>query len=348
MKKQHERRKPHIDHLKIPHIVNLQRLALLGRERTESDIDIRGDILTKNNGISGSTKSLPNQNKEMQLYHPQPLMKKGTIPVKASPLVQENGKSLIFNSQILLTENNLPQKDQMQNSLSSSIFEKSYENIEININEVTSDQSQKTKLFEPALLKNVRFLSVCLSIGLMTLSFQSSYVFLPSLAIEKGLSELQGTYLVSIAGVLELIGSVTTGFILDLERVRPHRLNIYTLALLLMGACIIVMPYLHYFILYALVCGVYGYLLGMCIAQKPTFVIEVIGINELVSGFGILVWFQGLGTLIGPPLSGKTQGFSYVFLLVRVRCCTVASRRRRFGCFLLRNGSQFNLLYSKQ
>lgn len=278
LEKQHERQRSKTNNLQLPYSVNHQRLALLGRERTESDVDSMKKIREQNmkndnpNVLGSSTKSLPGAIIASQFSHNR-FPQDGHIPYKQSPLV----------------------KNYLRESLNSS-------DCDIDIVEVK--EKNKLKLFDPTPLKDVRFTALCISIGLLTLSFQASYVFLPSLAIEKGLSEIQGTYLVSITGALELMGSISTGFVLDLECVRPHRLNIYTLALLVMGVLTMAMPYLHYFALYAVVCGIYGYVLGLCLAQKPTFVIEVVGIEQLVSAFGLLVWFQGLGTLIGPTLSG--------------------------------------------
>ncbi|XP_033732435.1 monocarboxylate transporter 12-like isoform X2 [Pecten maximus] len=171
--------------------------------------------------------------------------------------------------------------------------------------EQTESDVDKNKILDLSPLKNIRFATLGVGIGLLTLSFQSSFVFLPPLVLQRGMSESQGAFLVSITGAMETFGSVSSGFLVDLDIVRPHRLTIYNAAMVLLGLLTLVMPFLDFFVLLAFVCGVYGCVLGMCLAQKATLVVDITGIDNLVSSFGILVCFQGIGTLIGPPLAGN-------------------------------------------
>ncbi|OWF34559.1 Monocarboxylate transporter 12 [Mizuhopecten yessoensis] len=177
------------------------------------------------------------------------------------------------------------------------------------LSEPESDETavdvSKKKVLDLSPLKDLRFATLGVGIGLLTLSFQSSFVFLPPLVLQKGLSESQGAFLVSITGAMETFGSVSSGFLVDLDVVRPHRLTFYNAAMVLLGVLTLAMPFLDFFVLLAFVCGVYGCVLGMCLAQKATFVVDITGIDNLVSSFGILVCFQGIGTLIGPPLAGN-------------------------------------------
>ncbi|XP_069119403.1 monocarboxylate transporter 12-like [Argopecten irradians] len=175
----------------------------------------------------------------------------------------------------------------------------------------TDDQTEvggdKKRVLDLSPLKNIRFATLGVGIGLLTLSFQSSFVFLPPLVLQRGMSEAQGAFLVSITGAMETFGSVSSGFLVDLDIVRPHRLTIYNAAMVLLGVLTLVMPFLDFFVLLAFVCGVYGCVLGMCLAQKATLVVDITGVDNLVSSFGILVCFQGIGTLIGPPLAGAIK-----------------------------------------
>ncbi|KAK3087201.1 hypothetical protein FSP39_003061 [Pinctada imbricata] len=160
------------------------------------------------------------------------------------------------------------------------------------------------KWLDVTLLKDIRFLTFCIGIGLYTFSFQASYVFIPALAIQKNMSHLQAAYIVSIAGGLETLGSIISGIFLDLPSIRPHRLNLYNFTMFLLGALTFLMPIVQHFVSLSFVCGVYGFLLGSCLAQKATLVVDILGVENIVSSIGLLVCFQGFGVLIGPPLSG--------------------------------------------
>lgn len=164
--------------------------------------------------------------------------------------------------------------------------------------------NSRPKLLDLSLLKNIRFLTFCIGICLYTLSFQASYVFLPPLAIQNGQSHIEAAYVVSSAGALETIGSILSGIILDLPMVKPHRLLIYNIVLFVLGILTVIIPFLRVFGWLLFVCGIYGFLLGSGLAQKATLVVDILGVEHLISSLGLLVCFQGFGVLFGPPISG--------------------------------------------
>lgn len=165
--------------------------------------------------------------------------------------------------------------------------------------------NSRPKLLDLSLLKNIRFLTFCIGICLYTLSFQASYVFLPPLAIQNGQSHIEAAYVVSSAGALETIGSILSGIILDLPMVKPHRLLIYNIVLFVLGILTVIIPFLRVFGWLLFVCGLYGFLLGSGLAQKATLVVDILGVEHLISSLGLLVCFQGFGVLFGPPISGR-------------------------------------------
>lgn len=170
---------------------------------------------------------------------------------------------------------------------------------------VSNNADLRPKLLDLSLLRNIQFLTFCIGIGLYTLSFQASYLFLPPLAIQNGQSDIEATYVVSISGALETLGSILSGFILDLPAIKPHRLLIYNIVLFILGILTFIIPFLRVFGWLSFTCGLYGFLLGSGLAQKATLVVDILGVEHLVSSLGILVCFQGLGVLFGPALSGK-------------------------------------------
>lgn len=165
--------------------------------------------------------------------------------------------------------------------------------------------NSRPKLLDLSLLKNIQFMTFCIGICLYTLSFQASYVFLPPLAIQNGQSHIEAAYVVSSAGALETIGSILSGIILDLPMVKPHRLLIYNIVLFVLGILTLIIPFLRVFGWLLFVCGIYGFLLGSGLAQKATLVVDILGVEHLISSLGLLVCFQGFGVLFGPPLSGR-------------------------------------------
>ena len=167
-----------------------------------------------------------------------------------------------------------------------------------------SDKERKP-LFEISLLKDFPFFSLCLSMLFFTSSMMSTFVFLPPLAKVSGVSELQAAYLVSIIGVCDSVARFSSSFILDMKRMKRFRLLVYNGVMFGVGIVSMIMPSLHGFIAFAVAAGCYGALAGTYVAQKSVVVVDVLGVEKMTSSFGLLLGFQGIGSLIGPTISGN-------------------------------------------
>ena len=175
-----------------------------------------------------------------------------------------------------------------------------------------SVEEKKKPLFEVSLLKDFPFFSLCLSILFFTSSMMSTFVFLPPLAKSSGVSELQAAYLVSIIGVCDSVARFSSGFLLDMKRVKKFRLLVYNGVMFGVGIVSMIMPSLHGFPAFAVASGCYGALAGTYVAQKSVVVVDVLGVEKMTSSFGLLLGFQGIGSLIGPTISG-TVNFIFLF-----------------------------------
>lgn len=164
---------------------------------------------------------------------------------------------------------------------------------------------QKRTLFEFSLLKDLRFCCFCAAILLFTVAFQAAYVFIPAYATSNGIEERKATYLIAITGFFDGCGRIVSGTVLDLEKVRPYRIFIYNFNMFIVGAVSFVVPYLHTFNSLAVCCAIYGLLVGTYISQKSVIIVDILGVKKLVNSFGILIFFQGIGIFVGPPIAGE-------------------------------------------
>ena len=55
-------------------------------------------------------------------------------------------------------------------------------------------------------------------------------------------------------------------------------------------------------ILYCVVFGITG---GATVGMRAIVLIELIGLSKFVLGYGILLFFGGIGLLVGPPIIGN-------------------------------------------
>jgi len=164
---------------------------------------------------------------------------------------------------------------------------------------------EKKPFLELSLLKDFPFLSLCLAILLFTGSMMSTFVFLPPLAKSKGVTQMQSSYLVSIIGVSDSLARFSSGFVLDMKRVKPYRLLVYNFVMCGVGIVSMIMPSVQGFTGFAVVSAMYGAFTGIYVAQKSVVVVDVLGLEKMASSFGLLLGFQGIGSLLGPTLSGK-------------------------------------------
>ncbi|PVD22172.1 hypothetical protein C0Q70_17977 [Pomacea canaliculata] len=163
---------------------------------------------------------------------------------------------------------------------------------------------KKQKLIEWSLLKNPPFLFYCFSICLFTAAFKSAFTFLPALAASSGISKIEAAYLLSISGIVDTIGRVLAGFILDMPRIKPFRPLAYNGIIFVIVVLSFLSPLMNHFTGFAVLFGLYGMMTGAYVSQKSVVIVDILGQEKLTSSFGLLICFQGIGTAIGPPLSG--------------------------------------------
>ncbi|XP_070177130.1 uncharacterized protein [Littorina saxatilis] len=164
--------------------------------------------------------------------------------------------------------------------------------------------AKKKKLLDWTLLRDPAFLFYGFSICLFTVSLKSSLIFLPPLVKSKGVSDLNAAYLLSISGVLDTIGRITTGVVLELKHVRHFRPIVFNGFIFAICALLAAVPFLSTFVQFGVAFALFGFLTGAYVCQKSVVLVDLLGMDKLGSSFGLLIFFQGVGNFIGPPLSG--------------------------------------------
>ncbi|KAK6173509.1 hypothetical protein SNE40_016946 [Patella caerulea] len=172
---------------------------------------------------------------------------------------------------------------------------------------IKSSETEKKKLFEFSLLKIPSFLFFCIGIAIFTASFKSAFTFLPALAKSKGCSEREAAIMLSVTGVADTFSRMISGYILELKPVKPFRPIIYNLLMFAVVIVSILCPFAKGFISFCLIGIAYGLITGGYISQKSVIIVDILGADKITHSFGLMIFFQGIGTLIGPPLSGALK-----------------------------------------
>ncbi|WAQ93575.1 MT12B-like protein [Mya arenaria] len=159
------------------------------------------------------------------------------------------------------------------------------------------------------LFRNYAFFTVCGQMVLFALSYNMTFVYLPALAKDQVISEIKGSYLISITGVFDMIARISMSALLDTKHVKPYRLIAYNMILFIIAALTVTIPSLYSFVQFAVIFAMFGFVSGTYISQVALILVDVLGISNLASAFGLNQLYYGLGMLLGPVIGGLRRDY---------------------------------------
>lgn len=99
------------------------------------------------------------------------------------------------------------------------------------------------------------------------------------------------------------------------------KLNTNYLLFFFLAATILAI-YLHDFWSLVFYSSVFGFTIGAYVGLTSVILVDLLGLEKLTNAFGLLLLFQGLASLIGPPLAGFlfdiTKSYNPAFILAGV------------------------------
>ncbi|GFS00305.1 monocarboxylate transporter 12 [Elysia marginata] len=141
-------------------------------------------------------------------------------------------------------------------------------------------------------------------------------IHLPSYVVSRGTTPLQASSLYTSMGIASMAGRFLSGLIASDVNIGP--VLMYTGSLGVAGLVVVLSPLMtNTFgqqVGFSFLVGLYT---GALVPLTSLITIELLGISELSLGFGLISMAQGLGYLIGPPLSSivvKAVGFVNAFV----------------------------------
>ncbi|KAL4219592.1 hypothetical protein ACF0H5_022165 [Mactra antiquata] len=255
-------------------------------------IERHREIMESDRKIAARREALPNDEPKNKLLTPVSMETK-----IQNQLSNQNAAKLSTSMKIIANAK--------INSRRPSFFTRKFSQVKLAIKGSNNKKGgAKKPLLELHLFRNYAFTAICVQLFLFTLSFNSTFVFLPALAETRGISKMEGAFLVSILGMCDGIARIVMSSILDLKKVKPYRLWIYNSVMFLTAIVSLIMPSVKSFYEFAIISAFYGVLSGTYISQKSVIVVDVLGVEKLSSSVGLLLLFQGVSGLIGPTVGG--------------------------------------------
>ncbi|XP_067879770.1 monocarboxylate transporter 13-like [Heterodontus francisci] len=157
-------------------------------------------------------------------------------------------------------------------------------------------------LLDLTLLRHWPFMTLVLSITLINTGYFVPYVHFVAHARLIGFDEYQAAFLMSVAGVLDLIGRLLSGWFSDLRKMQlVHILMLWTS---LTGLTLIVLPFGRTYPVLMLISVAYGFCSGALTPVVFSLLPEIVGIGRIYGALGLLQMLESVGGLLGAPMSG--------------------------------------------
>ncbi|XP_072413903.1 monocarboxylate transporter 12-like isoform X1 [Chiloscyllium punctatum] len=172
---------------------------------------------------------------------------------------------------------------------------------------------------EYAFLLTPDFLVFAASLLFLAYGCSTPFVHLVPYAVSTGVSQQQAAFLMSILGIINIIGTISFGWITDRRFLKKYRKYCYILTVGLDGLCSLFIPILRSFPLLVPYAVFYGYFDGAYVALIPVVTSDIAGNRFLSSALGIVYFIHGIPYLIGPPIAGwlvdTTRSYTAAFLV---------------------------------
>lgn len=111
------------------------------------------------------------------------------------------------------------------------------------------------------------------------------------------------SFLLSVIGIANTLGRIVLGYISD----RPwvNRLWLYNGCLAVCGISMGLSNFCTNYTSQAVFCAVFGVTSGAYVGLTSVVLVDLLGLDRLTNAFGLLLLFQGIASVIGPPIIGK-------------------------------------------
>ncbi|XP_045191319.2 monocarboxylate transporter 5-like [Mercenaria mercenaria] len=129
------------------------------------------------------------------------------------------------------------------------------------------------------------------------------YLHLPVYIVSKGFTDFQAAWMVSVTGILSVVGRIITGFVANLSMFKDIWLYAGTLGVVSIST--VVYPHISYtFAGHIVFATVFGLFFGSCYVLMTVVNIRIVGIKFVSAAVGIEFFFGGIGAVLGPVIAG--------------------------------------------
>merc|ERR1719412_1926804 len=152
-------------------------------------------------------------------------------------------------------------------------------------------------LFDPI------FFLIGISNAIGMIGFYTPFVYLPSMAAQyDGISTEDAAFLVSVIGISNTLGRVISGWISDFSWV--NSLVVTNTAIIFSALTVFLFPFCSSYASLTVMALLFGFFVAAYISLPSIILVDLLGLDNLTSAFGLLTLFRGFSSMIGPPING--------------------------------------------
>lgn len=155
---------------------------------------------------------------------------------------------------------------------------------------------------------DIRLLAVPVYLLFFISNFILSYAYdLPYLYIPDYASTLRidkPSFLIAIIGIVNTFGQVLFGYLGDRKCI--DTLLLYGASILLCGVLVTVVPLMKTYASLAAFSVLFGLFISANFSLETVVLVKILSLEQLTRAYGLLMFGQGVASLIGPPIGGKS------------------------------------------
>ncbi|XP_038220363.1 uncharacterized protein LOC119838485 [Zerene cesonia] len=163
-------------------------------------------------------------------------------------------------------------------------------------------RKEPSKFFDVSLLSDPTYLVILISSSTVAISVTNFIILLPSYAQNIGYDKSRGALLLSTVSALDLVGRIGGSALCDLN-IMPKTFY-FVGGLFFSGIILTAIPFLESYTTLSIFCALFGLSSGINNGVTTLVMAEILGVDRLMSTYGISLFVNGLLQLIGPPVCG--------------------------------------------
>lgn len=160
-------------------------------------------------------------------------------------------------------------------------------------------------MMDPKLLKKYSFILLCLSGFLTYLGYLVPYVFLQNRNMSFGIDPEHCSLFVSAIGFSNAIGRLVLGAL----ACKIDALNLFTFSCITAGIGTILSDISHNLYYQYFYCCVFGFFIASIACLRSIVLVRLYGLDKLTNATGMMLLFQGIGSLISTPLASVLKTY---------------------------------------